>query len=198
MQPINQAGNFRAQPIEVGLREEKSGAVGMSIKVHILERWNPEEGTWEDWRDFQVEAHGIAWLVKKDNGGINENGFKSACQYLGWDGNFESIPSGEFKPTPCQVQVDAEVYKEQTRFRISFLNDYNSTPGQLANVDSAKAKALASRFGAAARALVGNVKRNGPAPTPAAKPPVPPTAPVAPPVAPPHDPNSGEEKIPFA
>ena len=200
MIPIDRPGNVRGQAISIGLREENSGAVGLAIKAHVWEFWNADTQEWEDWRPHNVEVDGVVWLVKKANGGINENGFKSVCAYMGWDGDFEKIPTGEFKPTPCQFQIGSDEYKGQTRYRIEFVNDFNSTPGNTANVDLNKAKQLSARYGSMARAIAGNVQRNGSLPPTG----LPPKPPMAPPIAPPPQPQpsafSGHtdgEDIPF-
>ena len=132
--------------------------------------WNPETGQWDDWGQYEMIAEGTIWVVKKDSS-ANQPAIESLVKCADWTGNLEDVTSGIWQPTPCQVVVNREVYKEQERFKISFLNEYDRTPGGVGNVSPERAKQLQAKFGAQFRALAGNAARN--AAIPAGKPPAP-------------------------
>jgi hypothetical protein len=188
MQPCDREGTFKAQIESYGLKEMETGSVAVAIRANLLECWSGEG--WDAWSEYQMDATGDLWIVKKD-GTLNSSQVEALIKCAGWDGNLESITNETWKPTPCQVVVQRDDYKGQTRFRIAFINDIDRTPGAFGNVDAGKAKELQARHGAALRALAGNAKRNG-APAPTGKPATPP--PAAPRPAPKVDP--GFEPIP--
>lgn len=201
MQPVDRKGQFRAQITDYGLTESKDGAVGITLKVKLLEWFdltakdeNGEQGAWIPWEQYDMQAEGTAWVVKK-TGEMNELGAKSLISFAGWDANLESVANGSWQPTLCQVAVDEEEYKGVTRRKISFVNDYNRNPLGMGSVAPGKAKELQGRFGAQLRALAGNAKRNAPSangPIPAPPPARQPAMAVSNPDAdePPHDPNN--------
>jgi hypothetical protein len=175
-QEINQNGIFRGQILEFGLYEPESGAVGVSVKARIDEQWNTETKAWDDWREYDVTADGTVWVIKKD-GSLNDKQVESLIKATGWDGNIEAVRNGEWQPTPCQLVVNEDTYKDEVRYKISFVNEYDRTPGAVGNVSPDRAKQLQTQYGAQLRALAGNVLRNAAppagkpkAPKPAAKP----------------------------
>lgn len=193
---IDREGIFRGIIGEYGLSERDSGAVALTLKAKLEEIWNPESQTWEDWKSYDVEASGDLWIVKKD-GQLNRGQIESLCRHAGWDGNMTALVNGEWTPHRCQFSIKRDEYEGKIRFRISFINDHDRTPGQLGNIDEAKAKALQSRFGGDLRAIAGNIKRNGPAPMSA------PSIPPVPRFQRPQVPaqtiaTSRDEEIPFA
>jgi hypothetical protein len=135
--------------------------------------------TGSPWREYDMEAFGDVWIVKKD-GALNDRQAKALMQHAGWDASLASISEATWKPTPCQVEITHEKYKDQDQFKISWVNDFNRVPGAgaLSNVDSDKVKELEARFGSPLRALQGNVRRNTTAPA-GKKPSPPPKSPVA-------------------
>lgn len=190
-QPIDREGNFRVQITDFGISEMESGSVAVNIKAKILEMYEGNE-QWSDWTQFDpYEVEGAIWIVKTD-GTLNENAVRSLMAHTGWDGNIESIVDGTWKPNLCQVQVKLDTYKDQSRFRIAFINDYSRTPGGMSNVTPEKAKQLAMRFGGQLRALAGNAKRSSsPAPGRPAPPPQNRSKPQA------EQPIGTNEEIPF-
>lgn len=172
MIPVDREGTFRGTISSYGLTEAESGAVGVNLKVTLTEWWNGEE--WLPWTDYNMEADGAIWIVKKD-GQINKLAAESLMKFAGWDGNIEAIAMETWAPCPCAVAVTQEEYKGIKRFRVSFINDHNRTPGAMSNVSGDKVKALQNRFGSQFRALTGNLNRNGaPVPPPTTKPLAPP------------------------
>ncbi len=160
---IDRAGNFRAEITEYGLQEYDSGAVAIALKALITAEWNRESGEWDDWTQYEAtEATGYVNIVKKD-GSANKNQVEALIQFAGWDGKLSSVANQEWQTTPCQIVVNAEVYKNQTQYKISFINDFERTPGGFGNVDPDKAKSLDSKYGNTLRAIAGNVRRGKPA-----------------------------------
>ena len=164
------AGVARGKIVEFGVQESDSGAVGISIVAAISEYFDPESQRWVNCESEQYESEGTCWIVKK-SGEPNQGQVESLCKFAGWNGDLLIVADGTWQPTPCSFLINKETYKDLDRHRISFLNDWNHTPGAVGNVTPEKAKALQDRFGAQFRALAGNVARNT-AP-PAGKPPVP-------------------------
>jgi hypothetical protein len=181
---IDRAGVFRATIQAYSLREEKSGAKGIAVEsAMISEAWNSETQAWEDWSQYDVDAEGVLYVVKKD-GTVNQGTAESLIKYAGWNGDLEAVYAGTWIPTPCQIVVNEEKpndYHEKSRYRISFVNAFDSTPGKMGNVSAERAKELQNQYGAQFRALAGNNQRNAKAP--AGKPTLPPPA-ATPPVAP--------------
>lgn len=172
MIPCDRTGTFRAEITAYGLRNADSGAVAVSLAVQLTEIWNGE--AWQDWREFAMEAVGDLWIIKKD-GTLNKNSVNSLIDFAGWDGSLESVANQQWKPTPCQVQIGSETYKEETRFRIDFVNAFDRDPrNAVANVTPEKAKELANKYGSQLRALVGNRSRNAAPVAAASKPAAPP------------------------
>jgi hypothetical protein len=126
---------------------------------------------------------------------VNEKQIEALVKCAGWDGNLSSLVDGSWTPTPLQVSVEEDTYKEQTRYRIAWLNPVDRTPGggSLSNIDTSNVKALEARFGSPIRAIVGSAKRNA-APT-TGKPPAPPKPAARQPV--PAGAGAGDE-IPFS
>lgn len=181
MPEIDREGNFQVEITEYGLREMEapSQAVCVPIKATITAAWNGE--AWEDWRAYQVEASGDIWIGKTD-GKTNDKQIEALIKHAGWDGSLAALIDKTFKPTPCSVTVTKDEYKGKVRYRISWLNAFDSVPGgSVSNVDADKVKGLEARFGQTLRALAGNVKRNAP-PANGSRPPAPPKPPQAAPV----------------
>lgn len=196
MQQVDREGTFRAQITSYGLKEMDSGSVSVAIRAKLTEWFS--DGEWHPWVDFDMEAEGDCWIIKKD-GSVNEGQAKSLMQHAGWDGNVVSVVNETWQPTPCQVSVVRDDYQGKVRFKISFVNDYNRTPGALSNVTADKANDLQTRFGSQLRAIAGNIKRTA---APAnGRPAAPPPAAVRNPPPDPHAiPVAGEsqgEDIPF-
>jgi hypothetical protein len=191
-QQCDRAGQFKGDITEYGLRQMQapSQAVCVPIKVLLTEWWDGAQ--WVDWRSYGMEAQGDIWIGKKD-GAVNEKQIEALVKCAGWDGNLASLVDGSWTPTPCQVAVEEDSYNDQTRFRISWLNPLDRTPGggSLSNVDETNVKALEARFGSPSRAIVAAAKRNA-APT-TGKPPAPPKPAARQPVPA----GAGDDGIPF-
>lgn len=165
--PVDRAGSFKGVIEEYGLKEMESGSVAVSLKARLTEFWDGQE--WHDWCQYEQEAEGDVWVIKKD-GKPNDKAIESLVKFAGWDGDFLSLIQQSWTPTPCQLTITSETYKNVVRLKIAFVNDLNRTPGgQMSNVDEAKAKDLQARFGASMRAIVGNAKRAGTIPAPPPK-----------------------------
>jgi hypothetical protein len=183
MSACDRAGNFRAEIVEYGLKatdKDDSKSVAVSFRVLLTEWWDGEK--WVPWSEYEMEAHGDAWIVKKD-GKLNQRAINDLCKNCGWDGVLSSIANMTWKPTPFQVETKPHVYKEEKTYRIEWINPFDAIPGAagvLGNVDDSKLKQLEQQFGPQLRALAGNVSRNS---TTAAGRPVPPPPPPKPAVS---------------
>lgn len=192
--PIDRAGTFRGTIVEYGLKKMDSGSIAVAIRAVLDQMWDDDIKDWAPWAEYDQEAHGDIWIVKKD-GNLNQNAVTSLCKNAGWDGNFDSISETTWKPQQCQLVVQADTYNGETRYKISFINDYFRTPGGLgANMIADDAKALQMKFGAQLRAMAGSAKMASK--TPNGKPPAPPARNAPPVSAPPMQPAMGED-IPF-
>lgn len=187
MQPVDRKGVFRAEIIEYGLKQMDSGSVAVSLRCKLLEMWDGKE--WQPWAQYEMEAKGDVWVIKKD-GNANESAAESLMQHAGWDASFSSVINNTWQPTPCQVTIEEETYKNQAQRKIGFINAWDRTPGAMSNVDEAGAQQLESRFGSTLRALRGNLSRNVP---PVNRP----SAPPAPPQPAGAGASNGSDTIPF-
>lgn len=180
MNLVNQAGYFRGSIIDYALQKsDSSESVGIAIVAHLTEIY--ADGLWEDWSQYEIEARGTLWIIKKD-GSVNTSQVNTLATVGGWDGTIEVIENKGWQPEPMQFTVGEEEYKGQKRYKISFINAYHRTPGaSTGNVDGEKAKEIKTRFGGALRAAVANAKRAAggtagappvprPKPTPTVKP----------------------------
>ena len=204
-QPIDREGTFRGRITSYGVYEpgkDGSKSVAIGITVAIDEMFDRETEEWQDWREYQLEAEGNVWIIKKD-GSINQKTAEKFMATTGWNGDLASVANGTFEPRPCGISVERDEYRNEVRFRIAWVNDYDSTPGGGGFADAERTKQLQSQFGNQLRAIAGNVKRN--APKPAGKPADPPkpaaTEPAAEPPAEPAaepvpEPVPGDD-IPF-
>lgn len=189
---LDREGNFRIQIVEYALKEFDSGSVCVSMRATVLEQFDEESKTWIDWRPYNRDVLGDVFIVNK-KGDLLEKAIQSLVNFAGWDANFDAIANGRWQPTPCQCSVAENVYKDQTSFKINFINSYDWHPGGSGGVSAEKAKELSNRFGSQLRALAGNVKRN--APPPAESKPTPPKKPDAP--APVFANGNGKDDPPF-
>lgn len=159
---VDREGTFRGTIVEYGLKEMDSGSIAVSIKAQLTEFFSDEEG-WVDWTQYDVEAQGDVWVIKKDKT-INQRAADSLVKFAGWDGTFTSINQGAWHPMPCQFTIKGEApneYHADTKYSIAFVNDFGRTPGgNLSNVDADRAKQLEGQYGSQMRALFSNVKRN--------------------------------------
>lgn len=160
MPEVQQEGTFRGSITTFGLFEADSGATAVNITVAIEEVF--DGGEWFDWREHGLSVSGGLYVIKKD-GTLNERAIESLVKHAGWNKSFESIVDGTWTPNPVQVVVKADTYKNETRYRIAFVNGYDEVPSG-GNVTAEKAKAYQQKYGAQLRALGGNVARNAAAP----------------------------------
>ena len=157
MDPIQQAGNYRGRIVGYGLFEAESGAVAINIRGSIDEVWH--ESQWADYSEYDLYADGAVWIIKKD-GSIHQKAVENLIRATGWDGSLPSIQNQDWDPRPCAFVINPDEYNGETRFKIAFINEYDSTPGGMGQVDDKKLSELESRFGSSLRALAGNAKRN--------------------------------------
>lgn len=171
---LNQAGIFRGAIKEYGLTESESGATAVSLVAAIHDIWDAPTKQWCDWRGYDLTVRGDVWIVKKD-GTANQSALESLATCLDFT-DMTSVADETWRPGQCSFTVEEDKYKDKTRYRISWLHDYDREPGGVGNVSVEKAKALQTKYGSQIRAILGNVKRQQA--TPPAAPPVPPPAPA--------------------
>ena len=175
-EPLKWAGTCRGQIIEYGLAEMDSGATAVNIVARVDEYWDTGDSSWKDCRTGKLETEGAIWIIKKD-GKLNQSQVESLVQCADWDGDIKSIENGNWKPTPCSFVVNKDTHKDESRFRVSWLNDYDREPGASGHVSPERAQELQTQYGSELRALAGNVARNNVSPPegkPSAPSPMPP------------------------
>lgn len=190
-QLLEQEGVFRGEITSYELTKAKSGAVGVSLMVAIHDI--SYEGEWCDYREHDLQVPGDFWVVGKD-GTANEYAVDPLMEHAGWDGSFASLTGKTWKPRPVAVTVGRDEYKDQVRFKIDWLNQYDGEPGA-SRVSADDAMALDMKFGSSMRAKAGNFTRNDSAPS--GKPAK--SKPKSKPKAPPEPVTTGppDEEIPF-
>lgn len=124
MSNIDRTGIFRAELTECGVREPKPGAksIMLGTRFKIIEAL--EDGEWVDWTEYDVEAFGDFNIIKKD-GTINEGSCTQLRDVLGLNHDFEMNGDGH----KCQITVKADTYEGKTKFRASWLDDWDREGG---------------------------------------------------------------------
>lgn len=169
--PMDRDGIFQIAIREYGLTERDSGAVAISVIADVTAEWNAETGEWDDWTSYDMEVRGDLYIVKKDKS-LNNSQIEALCRHAGWNADVNSITDLSWVPTPCQCTVEADVYKEQTRYKIGFLNALDRVPGgAVGNISPEKVKAIATQYGSQLRAIAGTTLHG--TTKPAGKPPAP-------------------------
>jgi len=165
---VDREGTFRGRIVDYGLGETRNGAVRLSIKAELDECWskdedNPEdEGAWEDWRVYNVEAYGDLILVKT-NGESNNTQVTALARHAGWDGRIESIADKTWKPWASQFSVEPNTYEGRTTYRIAFVNGWDDKPGgTMKSVSADDARKLAAKYGGKLMAAVSGVQATPP------------------------------------
>lgn len=147
---IDRTGNFRLRVKDVKIRDtDKSQAVAIGFDFEVESQWDPSTKTWgQQWPEGNT-VPGDVWIVAKD-GGPNEANVKRLVECLGWDGDFDNIH--EMVDRVCSGTVDAEEYNGKTRYRVEWVNSYQSTPGGKAASSESVAK-IKSTVGERVRAI---------------------------------------------
>jgi hypothetical protein len=174
VQELNWAGVARGKIVEYGSTSAESGAVSINVKCDVEEYFDPNTSEWVDVREQAFQSEGRIWIVKKD-GTINQTQAQAVMAYAGWSGDIIDIHNNSWVPTPVSFTINLDKGRDGTteRYRISWLNDYNRTPGKLGTLNEEKARELQEQYGAQFRALAGNIQQ-AKAPPPAGKPKAPP------------------------
>jgi hypothetical protein len=169
---IDREGDFQIQIREAGVQKYDSGATAIAVIANVLAQFNHETGEWDDWSQYDVVARGYLNIIKKD-GTINKSQVESLCKHAGWNGSLAMIAEGEWKPTPCSCNIEANEYKDQVSYRIGFINAFDRVPGGLGTMKPEDAKSLDAQFGSAMRAIAGSATHGNT--KPAGKPSSPPS-----------------------
>lgn len=166
---VDRIGNFQARILEYALKKASEGeAVAVALKVHLLSMWNPDTESWDEWDVYMMTAIGDQWIIKKD-GTLNNRACESLVRCCGWDGTLESISEKTWEPIDCQVKIGVDTYNGKTRFRIDWINAFDSIPGKFEELPPDKVQSLSQQFGSQLRALAGSHRANS-TPTPKSKP----------------------------
>ena len=119
---VTQPGTYKGYIKAYELRKAQSGSKGIHITVQIEETFVDNE--WHDWREYDFEAEGTFWVVKKD-GTLNSYAVDPMMEYAGWDGDFTAIVQKTWEPKPVNITVKEEVYNDAVTLRIDYLNEYD-------------------------------------------------------------------------
>lgn len=171
---FDREGEFRGEIIDYGLQKAReSESLSVALKVRILEAYNFETEQWDDWRAYEpYEGFGNVWIIKKD-GSPNQNAIESLVKFAGWSGDIAEIVHKQWKPTPIRFSVAADTYKNETRYKVGFLGDYNSVPVfGIKSIAPDEAKSFQAKYQSQLRAIASGAKRNSAAPSD--RPPAPP------------------------
>lgn len=187
-------GDYRGIIVDYGVKDFDGGSVAIAVTARLDEYRDPETGEWTDWSPYDIEAEGMIFVIKKD-GQPNESQVEALVKHANWPGTLESAADKTWEPTQCQFSVEEDTYKGNTRFRISWINDWDSVGGG-AFASPEKVKQLANQHGAKLRALAGSFKRNTTAPASKAPAPSAPPPKKAPPTAEAPE-ATGEPDTPF-
>jgi hypothetical protein len=181
MEKCEQEGNYRAKILAYELREAQSGAVGVHLTCALTHFANPK-GEWEEIGE-PSEAEADIWIIKRDKE-LNDRGIESLIRWAGWTGNIEDIGNQFWIPNPIAVTVKMEEYQGQKRYKIAFINSYDSQPA----IGAARAAELQRLYGDKIRSLGWSDQ----------PPPVAPVSPAAPPERQKFVPQTNSDKdIPF-
>jgi hypothetical protein len=193
----DRAGTFRGRMTAPALLKGKdpSKSVGIAFIAQLREMWDFDANQWVPWSEYQQEAEGAVWIVKKD-GSVNQLAVDSLVNCVDWSGNLCDIPDGTFVGGDCQFLIKEETYRDETMFKVAFINPYDSIPGGGGNMSADEARLVQSQIGSQLRAIASSVKRGAKKPDAGSKPPAPPK--TRPPVnAPVSVEAGGDGEIPF-
>ena len=159
-QILDWVGSARGRIADFGVQEAKSGAVGINLTVAVDSYFDKEVGEWVDSPIDDWEVTGTLWVIKK-SGEINEMAASQLIEHAKWK-NIEKTANGSWKPSPIGFTIEKESSEKYgDRYRIGFLNAYDYTPGGSGGILAPdRAKALASQYDAAFRALEGTIIRS--------------------------------------
>lgn len=165
---LNREGRFRAQVVESGLSENKNGLASATIRFRITDEWDGDQ--WVDVSRENAEINTYMTLEKKD-GSLNEVSIDMLKTGLGWDGvDLGYLNNGSAMP-PCQIVAGYEEYNGQTRLKVKWINDYESTGASVRKADDQTLRSIATRLGSRLRANSGGTPvATPPKPKPAARP----------------------------
>jgi len=194
-QQLEREGIFKARPFKWDVRKADSGAIAVSFGFEILAQYD-NNGGWIDWPDTDFFCYGDWWVVKK-TGQINTAPVDQLVLSLNWDGGLKTVPSSECPETVVQITVKAETYQEKTRYKASWMNPEDYTPGGI-GASAEEAQQLDAQFGSLLRAAASATKAksagNGAA---AAAPAQGPAVPAQAPPPPEGPPPITDDDIPF-
>lgn len=158
---IDREGLFRGTVKDYQVKQHPSGTVGLHFVISVDEAWNGV--AWEDWRQYDLEATGEQFVIKKD-GSVNTKTVESLVGAMGWDGSFISVANKTWIPRPAQFSVKADEWNGKAQFRLAYVNAWDHSKRNESHVE-VDAAALDARFGSQIRALASSQTRNAAVPS---------------------------------
>lgn len=186
MNHLDREGIFKARPVSWKVQTSKqSQSVGINVEFQILaqlvESVNPsgeKVSSWESWEGYDpVKCYGTFWVI----GRTGQQNVKAIDQLVVsglWNGDFNAI-LGPVPAIVVQITVNAEEFEGQTRYKASWVNPEDHTPGGGAGMSGGASAdevgKLQVRYGSLLRAAAAGAKKgvakaaagNGSKPSPA-------------------------------
>ena len=150
MPQLRETGRFRAEILDYSFQEAKeSAAISIVLAFKICEKFEGE--TWQTRKD-DSRVYGNVWIVKRDST-INQQAQQNLMESTGWDGEIESILSKTWKPWPCQISVEENLFQRKVSYRVSWINHWDSEPtAGLRQLDNTAKTSLKNKYSAQLRA----------------------------------------------
>ena len=171
---LEQEGIFKARPLSWTVRKsDHTKSVGVNIKFKIVasldgEAWLGWEGVAED-----HEVYGTYYVVGK-LGKVNMNACEQLVTSMGWDGSLDSIVAGPPPECVVQIEVKAETYEGETRYKAGWMNPEDHVPGS-GGLGGSEVADLNKSYGSLLRGAAASIAKAKPkAAAPPAAPPTPP------------------------
>lgn len=159
MKAIDREGSFRCKVLNWGARGAGTEqAVSVTMQLQVVESWNFQTKTWEDFTSYDPLLVYMDLYVVKKSGEVNPSAVEQLTAAVGFAGDmlmFDAEP-----PAALEVVVDVrgEVYEGKTSFRGRWLSPANHTPGTggiARALDKGGLEALNARVGSQLRAAAG-------------------------------------------
>jgi hypothetical protein len=178
---LDREGTFKAKPLSWKVQQSKqTQSVGINFEFQILaqlvEMKKPGSGEsydgWHSWEEYDpVNCYGTFYVIGRD-GQQNVKAIDQLVVSGLWNCDFNAI-LGPVPDVVVQIQVKAEEYEGQTRYKVSWVNPEDHVPGPSGGATGASADEigkLQARFGSLLRAAAAGAKKGAkpPAPKPAA------------------------------
>ena len=140
---VTRAGRYRATPYTWTLEESsKSDSKGLRVGYVCTEFLDEADDKFVKLDIPYPIAEGTIWFIGKD-GCPRENAVKTMGRALKWSGNPDDFLKGSaWKPPPVDIDVEAEEYNGQLRYKVQWVHEPGSKGNGVAIV-----KGIKSTFG---------------------------------------------------